>query len=213
MIAAIHRNTTAWTVAVPIAVLIALIACLSGTQAAIHDVDITSHVYMNISRGDVPLGRIVFGLYGNVAPKAVQSFRMLSTGEKFVVQAGDWEYNNGTGSKSIYGTVFSDEPKGLKLSHSAEGVLSMANKGPNKNGSQFFITIAPVMELDGKHVVFGRVVSGLDIAMEIGETAVNDKHRPYLDVVIEDCGEIDFSPKRKSDRSEKDTARTGKDEL
>ncbi|KXS15408.1 hypothetical protein M427DRAFT_70025 [Gonapodya prolifera JEL478] len=188
--------------------LLASVLLLPATQAAIHDVDITTHVFLDVSRGDVPLGRIVVGLYGNTAPKTVQSFRMLATGERgygykgtrfhrvikgFVVQTGDWEYSNGTGSRSIYGATFSDEPKGLQLSHSAEGVLSMANKGPNKNGSQFFITLNPQLELNGKHTVFGRVVSGLDVVLAIGESVTNSNDRPLLDVVIEDCGEIDFA--------------------
>ncbi|KAK8825410.1 hypothetical protein WA538_003106, partial [Blastocystis sp. DL] len=144
-------------------------------------------VFFDISIGGQPAGRITFELFSDIVPKTAENFRCLCTGEKgkgrqgedlcyknsifhrvipgFMLQGGDITDFNGYGGESIYGTKFADES--FVVRHDRAGLLSMANAGPNTNGSQFFITTVPTPHLNGHHVVFGQVIDGMDVVKKI----------------------------------------------
>jgi len=166
-------------------------------------------VFFDITIGGAPKGRITMELFADVVPKTAENFRALCTGEKgmgrsgkplhykgsafhrvitdFMCQGGDFTRGNGTGGESIYGEKFADE--NFIHKHTGAGVLSMANAGPNTNGSQFFLCTVKTGWLDGKHVVFGRVVNGMDVvkAMEGVGSQSGATSKP---IVIADCGQL-----------------------
>ena len=162
----------------------------------------TVNVFFDVETEGETMGRIVFELHTDVVPKTAENFRALCTGEKgygykgstfhriipdFMIQGGDFTNHNGTGGKSIYGSKFDDE--NFTLKHTEPGLLSMANSGPNTNGSQFFITTAITPWLDSKHVVFGKVTEGMDVVRKV-EALGSRMGEPSKPVTITDCGEL-----------------------
>ena len=159
--------------------------------------------YFDLAMGQQPLGRVVFQLFDQVVPKTCHNFRQFCAGgahtgagykgsifhrviNNFMIQGGDVTAGDGTGGFSIYGRTFEDENFNLK--HDRPFLLSMANAGPNTNGSQFFVTTVPCPQLDGKHVVFGQVVQGQDLVKQIEQVATGQNNRPQIDCRIVACG-------------------------
>lgn len=166
-------------------------------------------VFFDVSIDNRAAGRIVMELFADVTPRTAENFRALCTGEKgmgaskvplhyknssfhriipdFMIQGGDFTRHNGTGGESIYGRTFTDE--NFKLKHDKPFLLSMANAGPDTNGSQFFITTVPTPWLDGKHCVFGKVVEGEDVVKSI-EKVGSQSGTPKAPAKITDCGQL-----------------------
>ncbi|XP_017323530.1 peptidyl-prolyl cis-trans isomerase A [Ictalurus punctatus] len=159
-------------------------------------------VFFDITAGGNPLGRVIMELRADVVPRTAENFRQLCTGQpgfgykgstfhrvipNFMCQGGDFTNHNGTGGKSIYGHKFEDENFSLK--HTGAGCLSMANAGPNTNGSQFFICTANTSWLDGKHVVFGQVVEGMEVIKKV-EGYGSNSGKTSAQIVIADCGQL-----------------------
>uniref|UniRef100_A0A7S2SLM7 peptidylprolyl isomerase n=1 Tax=Rhizochromulina marina TaxID=1034831 RepID=A0A7S2SLM7_9STRA len=159
-----------------------------------------------------PGQRVVVELFPSASPQACENFLRLCRGREagvgqcgkplryhgsrvhrvqrgFVIQGGDFVKGNGTGGESVWGKKFKDDKGGLQLQHAGPGVLSMGNSGKNSNTSQFFFTLAAAPQLDGKHVVFGRVVSGLDVLKYIEETVGTTDGSPTAEVLVTDCGD------------------------
>ena len=187
-------------------VLVLLMVAALGRQ---HTAEVTSKVFFDVDIGGEDAGRIVIGLFGKATPKTAENFRALCTGEngknadgvplhfkgsifhriipQFMIQGGDFTRGNGTGGESIYGKKFADE--NFTLKHTGPGILSMANSGPNTNGSQFFITTVTTSWLDGKHVVFGEVIEGMDVVKAI-EKIGSGSGKPSSEVKVRDSGEL-----------------------
>ncbi|XP_051508820.1 peptidyl-prolyl cis-trans isomerase-like [Myxocyprinus asiaticus] len=159
-------------------------------------------VFFDITANGSPLGRVVMELRADVVPRTAENFRQLCTGQpgygykgsifhriipNFMCQGGDFTKHNGTGGKSIYGNKFEDE--NFTLKHTSAGILSMANAGPNTNGSQFFICTEVTSWLDGKHVVFGQVVEGMDVVKKM-EGYGTSSGKTSAKIVIADCGQL-----------------------
>mmetsp|Transcript_21022 Transcript_21022/g.30932 ORF Transcript_21022/g.30932 Transcript_21022/m.30932 type:complete len:201 (+) Transcript_21022:44-646(+) len=191
-------------------IVLSLLAALFSANAASKDLEvITNKVYFDVDIEGGEGGRIVMGLFGSVVPKTVENFRALCTGEKgtgnsgkplhykgsifhriipnFMIQGGDFTDFNGRGGESIYGTKFADE--NFKLKHEAPLYLSMANAGKDTNGSQFFITTVKTSWLDGRHVVFGKVLEGDDVVKKI-EAFGTGGGTPSSKITIADSGEL-----------------------
>ena len=166
------------------------------------------NVYFDIKIGDEEEGRVIMQLFDEEAPKTCRNFRYLcSTGlpqnrvpnyegtpihrviKNFMIQGGDTTNGDGTGGRSIYGEKFNDEE--FLLEHNQPGLLSMANSGPNTNGSQFFITTKKTPWLDGKHVVFGLVMKGFEIIKKVENLQTDTTDKPTIPVIISGCGLID----------------------
>ena len=167
-------------------------------------------VFFEITIGDKPAGRVEMELFADTCPKTAENFLQLCVGTKsksgkvlhykgssfhrvipdFMCQGGDFTAGNGTGGESIYGAKFADETfDGKAGKHFGPGTLSMANAGPNTNGSQFFICTAATPHLDGKHVVFGQVVKGYDVIKKM-EAVGSRSGQTSSKVTISDCGKV-----------------------
>ncbi|XP_022178489.1 peptidyl-prolyl cis-trans isomerase cyp11 [Myzus persicae] len=189
-----------------------------GVDTELVKTHVRPRCFMDVAVDNILLGRIVFELFDDFCPLTCENFRALCTGEKglgkttgkplhfqgvifhrvvksFMVQCGDFSTGNGTGGESIFGGTFPDENFDLK--HDQPFLLSMANRGPDTNGSQFFITTQPTPHLDGIHVVFGRVVSGQPVVMQIEELGVDKNSRPLQDAKVVKCGELILKSKIK----------------
>merc|ERR1719197_1546262 len=186
---------------------IVFLAAVALAFSSVSGAEVTKKVFFDITIDGEAAGKIVMGLYGDVVPKTVENFRALTTGEKgvgtsgkplhykgspfhrvipgFMLQGGDFTNEDGTGGESIYGNKFKDE--NFKIKHKKKGLLSMANAGPNTNGSQFFITVKDTPWLDGRHVVFGEVTDGYDV-VEAVEAKGSRSGKTSANIRIADCG-------------------------
>ncbi|XP_010274266.1 PREDICTED: peptidyl-prolyl cis-trans isomerase CYP63-like isoform X2 [Nelumbo nucifera] len=181
-------------------------------------------VFLDISIDGNPAEKVVIELFADIVPKTAENFRALCTGEKgigastgkplhykgsifhriikgFMAQGGDFSHRNGVGGESIYGGKFADE--NFKMLHDGPGLLSMANAGKDTNGSQFFITFKSARHLDGKHVVFGKVVQGMDVVKKLEQVGTSDGKSISL-VKIVDCGEASATKTHEAVGAEKE---------
>uniref|UniRef100_M4B7R7 Peptidyl-prolyl cis-trans isomerase n=2 Tax=Hyaloperonospora arabidopsidis (strain Emoy2) TaxID=559515 RepID=M4B7R7_HYAAE len=209
------------------------IKAVSGAPKYKGELYVTDKVFFDVSINDDYVGKVVMGLYGEVQPRTVENFRALCTGEKgasragpplwfkgssfhriipgFMIQGGDFTQHNGRGGESVYGRRFDDED--LSVPHGGPGTLSMANAGPNSNGSQFFICTGDTPWLDGKHVVFGRVLEGMDV-VDIISSCGKRSGKPKAMVKITNCGALDTDTTNRGDTDEvKEPKRLTREEM
>lgn len=194
--------------------------------------------FLDIAIDGQPVGRVIVELFADVCPRTCENFRLLCTGEMgmsklsgrklyykgscfhrivkgFMVQGGDFEKGDGTGGESIYGLKFEDE--NFELRHDRPGLLSMANKGANSNGSQFFITTVPAPHIDGKNVVFGSVIHGFEVVKMIEKVETVGNFHPKVPIQISGCGELiavikKSEKKKKSESSSEESSSSSSEE-
>ncbi|XP_072037736.1 peptidyl-prolyl cis-trans isomerase B-like [Amphiura filiformis] len=172
-----------------------------------NDLLVTKKAFFDIAIDDEPIGRIVIGLFGETCPVTVQNFAALTRGnfkndkklsynntivhrlvQDFVIQMGDVVEMDGSGGRSIYGQYFADE--NFYLRHWGPGWVAMANSGPDSNNSQFIILLSKARWLDGKHVVFGKILEGMDVVLDMADVDTDDFAFPTVPIQIVDCGII-----------------------
>mmetsp|Transcript_58390 Transcript_58390/g.126320 ORF Transcript_58390/g.126320 Transcript_58390/m.126320 type:complete len:472 (+) Transcript_58390:65-1480(+) len=176
-------------------------------------------VFLDISIGNRTGGRVVFELFADITPRTAENFRALCTGEygvsrttrkrlcyegcsffrssKNLVQAGDLHADSGAGGESIYGPTFNDED--FTRRHTQAGILSMANKGRNSNGSQFMVLLKRAPQFDGRNIVFGQVVDGMDVIRAIAQVPTSLDERPRVPITIVGCGQVDRKTRNQAD--------------
>lgn len=190
-------------------VVLSALACVALASTGSKGPKVTHQVRFHLTIGGEDAGAVDIGLFGKTVPKTVENFRQLCIKKReketddlvgyegsifhrvikdFMIQGGDFTRGDGTGGRSIYGERFADE--NFKLKHYGAGWLSMANAGKDTNGSQFFITVKKTSWLDGRHVVFGKVVKGMDVIRKVEENPTGSNDRPVKEVKIRACEEI-----------------------
>merc|ERR1712152_2107 len=197
-----------WKLVMKVAAVVALIGVSVAVLAHVTSAQgeepttVTEVAWFDITIGGQPAGRVEIGLFGKTVPKTVANFRQLADGlpngdgytgskfhrviKQFMIQGGDFTRGDGTGGRSIYGEKFADE--NFKLKHYGAGWLSMANAGKDTNGSQFFITTKQTSWLDGRHVVFGKVIAGMDVVRKVEGNKTDGRDKPVKEVKIINSG-------------------------
>uniref|UniRef100_T1J488 Peptidyl-prolyl cis-trans isomerase n=1 Tax=Strigamia maritima TaxID=126957 RepID=T1J488_STRMM len=190
-------------------VLLGSFAFITGVQAInSSSADVTDKIFFDVDIDGEDAGRIVIGLFGDIAPKTVKNFVTLATTghdgntykgtafhrviKDFMIQGGDLAARDGSGSISIYGPKFDDE--NFKINHWKAGLISMANAGKNTNGCQFFITTTTTSWLNGRHTVFGSVIDGMDVVRKIEDLQVDSDDHPKKSVIIKESGSLPMDP-------------------